>query len=120
MRRRDLIAGLGGVAVWPLAGRAQQPVLPVIGYLSAGSRTTSRTAANAAALNKGQAESGYVEDRNVTLEYRFADGQYDRLPALAADLVQTPCVGDLAITFSGSRRRQSGNRYYTDRLCERV
>ena len=89
MRRREFLGVLGGVAAtWPLAARAQQPAMPVIGYLSARSRDD--TSHLIAAFQHGLAESGYVEGRNVTLEYHFAIGQYDRLPAMATELVRRP------------------------------
>jgi putative ABC transport system substrate-binding protein len=87
MRRRGFIMLLGGVAAtWPLAARAQQPVMPLVGYLGGLSRVTF--APRLAAFHKGLAERGYVEGRSVEIEYRWANGQYDRLPELAADLVR--------------------------------
>src|SRR6202051_1522254 len=86
MRRREFIAGLGGAATWPRVARAQQPALPVIGFVYAGSAEAS--AGFAAAFRKGLGETGYVEGRNVTVEYHWLEGQYDRLPALMADLVR--------------------------------
>jgi putative ABC transport system substrate-binding protein len=89
MRRRDFIAFLGGTVVgWPLAAHAQQPAMPVIGYLSA--RSPDDTAHLVAAFHRGLGEGGFVEGQNVTIEYRWALGQYDRLPALAAELVRRP------------------------------
>jgi putative tryptophan/tyrosine transport system substrate-binding protein len=86
MRRREFIAGLGGAAVLPLAARAQQPAMPVIGYLDPGSAEQNGGAA--AAFRKGLGEIGYVDARNVKIEYRWAETHYDRLPELAADLVR--------------------------------
>ena len=88
MRRREFIAGLGSTAAWPVVGRAQQRVMPVIGYLDAGS--LERTQPIIAAFRRGLAESGFVEGRNVAVVYRLANGQPDRVPALAAELVHRP------------------------------
>src|SRR5262245_5086917 len=110
MRRREIITLLGGAAVtWPLAARAQQPAMPVIGYLNNGSPESD--APRLTGLRRGLNETGYVEGRNFVIEYRWAGNQVDRLPALAADLVQlraavivtaglVPCLAAKAATTS--------------------
>src|SRR5215469_2027006 len=88
IRRRKFLATLvGGAAAWPLAARAQQLAMPVVGYLIAGP-SRQEFARLQALFRQILAEAGYVEGRNLTIESRYAEGQYDRLPALAAELVQ--------------------------------
>src|SRR5262249_24571277 len=87
MRRRDFIKVIAGsVAAWPLSARAQQRAMPVVGFLHAGSSTPS--APYLAAFLRALAEAGYLENKNVAIEYRYAEGQYERLPLLAADFVR--------------------------------
>jgi putative ABC transport system substrate-binding protein len=87
MKRRQFITLVGGVAAaWPVIARAQQPVLPVVGFLNP--RSPEASARNVAAYRQGLNETGYVEGQNVTVEYHYLEGQYDRLPALVADLVR--------------------------------
>jgi putative ABC transport system substrate-binding protein len=114
IKRRTFIAGLGSAAAWPVVARAQQPAMPVVGFLVAGGPVRS-TPSTPNAFAKGLNEMGYVEGRNVAFEVRWAENQPDRLPALAADLVRPR---------SGNRRRrhprnaggEGSDRDHTDRL----
>jgi putative ABC transport system substrate-binding protein len=123
MQRRKFITLLGGaIAAWPLAAHAQQPALPVVAFVRDGSLEAN--AGYVAAFRKGLNESGYVESQNVTVEYHWLEGQYDRLPALMADLARRvtviATVGNLtsvaakaatATTPIVRRRRGSGSTW---------
>ncbi len=101
MQRREFVTLLGGAAaVWPLAARAQQPVMPVIGFLSPGSPEADTDRMNA--VRRGLAEIGYVEGQNVAIEYRGAQHQHDRLPALAVDLVRRQVAVIVVVSASGA------------------
>ena len=97
MKRREFITMLGGTAAaWPLAASAQQPAMPVVGYLNIGGSPESDTS-RLTGLRRGLNQTGYVEGRNVVIEYRWAGNQADRLPALVADLVQRPVTVIVAV-----------------------
>jgi putative ABC transport system substrate-binding protein len=87
VNRRELIAGLGGAATWPLAARAQQLAIPIVAFVNGGSANNVSTSRNASAFNKALNEAGFVEGQNVRVEFHWLDGQYDRLPALMTNLV---------------------------------
>jgi putative ABC transport system substrate-binding protein len=95
VKRRTFIAGIGSAAAWPFVVRAQQPAMPVIGYLSAGSPGLNSDSIRA--FLKGLSETGYIEGRNMTIEYRWAEDHNDRLPALAADLVRRRVAAIMAL-----------------------
>ena len=99
MRRREFITLLGGgAAAWPLAARAQQPAMPIVGFVT--NRSADASVRQAAAFRKGLSENGYVEGQNVMVEYHWLESQYDRLPALMADLV--PRRVDVIATFANA------------------
>jgi putative ABC transport system substrate-binding protein len=107
MRRREFIAGLGGAAAWPLAARAQQSAMPVIGFLSPGS--LHAFAHEVAAFQQGLRETGYIDGRDVAIEYRWAEGHNERLPALAADLISrhVSVIGALANVAISATKAQT-------------
>src|SRR5271167_1275290 len=103
MRRREFIAGVCGATIaWPLAAQAQKPAMPLIGYLAPGS--PDAFASLVRAFRRGLNETGYVEGSNVAIEYRWAEGQNDRLPALAVDLVRRQAT---VIVTSGIQAAQA-------------
>jgi putative ABC transport system substrate-binding protein len=99
MRRREFIAGIGGAAAWPLVARSQQPKLPMVGLLN-GVSFEGPYAVPVAAIRQGLQEAGFVEGKNLAIEYRTADGEYERLPELAADLVRSQVALIIAIGAS--------------------
>ena len=100
MKRREFITLLGGAAAWPITARAQQPAMPVIGYLD--TRSPDAVTDRLRAFRQGLKDTGYVERENVGIEYRWAEGQYDRLPELAAELVRRPVTAIVATSTSSA------------------
>ena len=101
MRRREFITLLGGTAAaWPFAARAQQPTMPVVGFLR--SATLADVPHWVAAFRQGLKEAGFVEGQNVAIEFRSADNQLDRLPALVADLIRQPVAVIVATTLAAA------------------
>ena len=119
MRRRDFLSGLGGAAAsWPLGARAQQAALPVVGFMS--SRSAPDSVHLVAAFREGLSEAGFVDGQNVIIEFRWADGQYDQLPALAAQLVSRPVTVLVGVGGdSFSYRGEAGDFDDSNRLWNR-
>ena len=90
IRRREFITLIGGAAAWPLSARAQQSAMPVIGYVNSG--TAGANVKNVAAFRAGLTEAGFVEGQNVAIEFRWAENQFDRLPALVTGLINRPAA----------------------------
>jgi putative ABC transport system substrate-binding protein len=104
MRRRDFITGIAGsAAAWPLSARAQQPALPVVGFLNSGNFAAQTN--NVAAFKRGLKEAGFVEGQNVEIEFRWGENQFDRLPALAAELVSWPVTLIVANLLAAQRAK---------------
>jgi putative tryptophan/tyrosine transport system substrate-binding protein len=109
MRRREFIAGLGSAAAWPVVARAQQPAMPAVGLLLARSAGDALSVGDSAAFRQGLAEAGYVEGSSIAIEARFAGGQLDRLPILAAELVRR----QVAVIFASGSDAAQAAKYAT-------
>src|SRR5262245_2397562 len=111
MNRREFITLLGGVAAWPRAAAAQQPAMPVIGFLSPAS-PDANVVDRLRGFRQGLKDTGYVDGENVTIMYRWAEGQFDRLPALAAELLRRPMAllvatgGDQSVKLPRQQQRR--------------
>src|SRR4051812_2766173 len=105
MRRREFIAGLGGAAAWPAVAGAQQTAIRTIGWLSIRAAGTETETNVLAAFREGVAQKGYIEGKNLKIEFRFGEGQYDRLPMLAAELVRHQVA--VLVTSGGTQTVQA-------------
>jgi putative ABC transport system substrate-binding protein len=114
MNRRQMIAALGGAAAWPIAASAQQAGMPVVGFLC--SESPEAAAIRVHAFHRGLNEAGYVEGRNIVVEYRWAEGQNDRLPALAANLVHRNVAAIASVGVSCRFSSKGGNDDDSNRL----
>ena len=114
MRRREFIATLGSAAAWPLAARAQRLAMPVIGFIRDGSAESN--ARWLAGFHKGLSETGYVEGQNVTVEYHWLEGKYDRVPELVADLVRRHVTAIASLGTSPAQARGVSSSPATIRL----
>jgi hypothetical protein len=110
MRRREFIALVGGAGVWPVAASAQEPTIPVIGFMHA--RSADDTIGQVSAFRRGLTEAGLVEGQSVKVEYRFAAGQYEQLPLMAADFVRQAVSLIVAAVIRPLRRLRLQRRQF--------